>query len=68
MSVEGLCEVCESGTVEDGCERCGRLVCAEHYDEPTGFCTACVSAAGRRPDEHDGGRDEHPDGVDEYRF
>lgn len=69
MSVSGLCELCESGSVEDGCERCGRLVCSEHYDEPTGFCTACVSEAGRSPgDTPNGGRGQRPDGVDEYRF
>ena len=68
MSVSGLCEVCESGSVEDGCERCGRLVCSEHYDEPMGLCTACVSEFGGGPDGGSGDRDERPDGVGEYRF
>ena len=68
MSVSGLCEICETGSVEDGCERCGRLVCSEHYDESMGFCTDCVSEFGRGPDGGSGGRDERPDGVDEYRF
>ena len=67
MSVAGLCELCESGPVEDGCDRCSRLVCAHHYDEPTGLCTAGRSEMGDT--DQVGGRDEgYPDGVDVYRF
>ena len=72
MSVAGLCELCESESVEDSCDRCGRLVCARHYDEPTGLCTVCLSELEEGSDrDGDGGRGEerdYPDGVDEYRF
>lgn len=68
MSVSGLCEICESGSVEDGCNRCSRLVCARHYDEPTGLCTVCVAELGEDPEDGDRGIDDSPDGVDEYQF
>lgn len=68
MSVAGICELCESDSAEDGCDRCGRVVCAHHYDEPTGLCTMCIAELGGSSEE--GGRDstDYPDGVDEYRF
>ncbi len=68
MSVAGICELCEADSVEDSCDRCGRLVCAHHYDEPTGLCTVCVAEldGGSGNDDRDGGG--YPDGVDEYRF
>ncbi|MCQ4332630.1 hypothetical protein KM295_03820 [Natronomonas sp. F2-12] len=72
MSVAGLCELCESESVEDGCDRCSRLVCAHHYDEPTGLCTLCLSELGDGDsggsDRNDGREKGYPDGVDEYRF
>ena len=46
MSVEGLCQVCESAPVEHQCRRCGALVCTAHYDEETGLCTACAAEVG----------------------
>ncbi|PSP95319.1 hypothetical protein BRD07_08320 [Halobacteriales archaeon QS_9_68_42] len=69
MSVAGLCEICEGSTVEDSCDRCGRVVCAKHYDTETGYCTDCLSELGRRPSEG-GERNEpdRPDGVEEHRF
>jgi len=66
MSVDSLCEICGTGTVEDGCDRCGRLVCAEHFDESMGMCTDCLAEFGEQPTEND--RGEYPDGVEEYRF
>lgn len=68
MSVEGLCAICETGTVEDGCDRCGRMVCGKHYDQDTGLCTDCLEEAGRRPGGGDNTQPDKPDGVDEYRF
>jgi hypothetical protein len=73
MSVSGLCEVCESRPVTDGCERCGQVVCEQHHDEETGLCTACyVEVHGSRPLGDGGGtrgrERDYPDGVDEYRF
>ena len=68
MSVTGLCELCTTNEVVDGCDRCGRLVCETHYDEETGLCTDCLREAGGRPAD-DTGRpaDEHDD-VDTYQF
>ena len=69
MSVSGLCEVCEQRTVEGGCDRCGRLVCAEHFDEETGLCVACAAELRRARDGEPAGRpSDMPDGVDTYRF
>lgn len=67
MSVEGLCAICETGTVEDGCDKCGRMVCGKHYDQGTGLCTDCLKETGRRPGG-DTTQPDKPDGVDEYRF
>ena len=67
MSVAGLCEVCEASSVADSCDRCGRVVCAKHYDTETGYCTDCLTDLGGTPDDGAGGRD-YPDGVDEYQF
>jgi len=66
MSVAGQCEICGSGPVEDGCDRCGRLVCIDHYDDASGLCSSCLSEFGEEPSG--GGEGEYPDGVDEYRF
>jgi hypothetical protein len=67
MSVSGLCEICESATVEDSCKRCGRLVCEKHYDRETGLCTDCLAELGGKP-TGDGETRDYPDGVDEYQF
>jgi hypothetical protein len=46
MSVSGPCEICQVGTVDDACDRCGKLVCERHFDEQTGFCVECVAEVG----------------------
>jgi hypothetical protein len=66
MSVSGRCELCQEGEVVDGCDRCGRTVCDEHYDLPSGLCVDCVSELGGDPTGR--GRDDLPDGVGEYQF
>jgi len=43
MSVTGQCAVCLAGPVEHTCDRCGGLVCADHFDEPTGLCVDCAA-------------------------
>jgi len=43
MSTTTLCQVCESATAEHRCGRCGAMVCARHYDDDTGRCTACAA-------------------------
>jgi hypothetical protein len=69
MSVSGLCEICEAAEIEDQCDRCGRLVCADHYDRDTGLCTDCAAEVGRQPDRSREDRDrDYPDGVGEYEF
>ncbi|MES3516701.1 MAG: hypothetical protein PPP58_03445 [Natronomonas sp.] len=65
MSVAELCELCQTGTIEDGCDRCGRLVCETHYDESTGLCTDCAAEMPERDREE---TREYPDGVEEFRF
>jgi hypothetical protein len=69
MSVAGLCEICEGSTVEDSCDRCGRVVCAKHYDAETGYCTDCLSELGGPPSEgSERNEPDRPDGVEEHRF
>lgn len=71
MSVAGLCEVCEAAPIDDGCDRCGRLLCDRHHDEQTGLCPSCsaevvgADPSDRSPSGSPGGL---PDGVDEYQF
>ncbi len=62
MSVAGVCSVCSVGDVAGGCDRCGALVCARHYDKDSGLCTDCLQEVGSRPSG------ERPDDVGEYRF
>jgi len=66
MSVAGGCEICQTEDVDFACDRCGGLVCADHFDETVGLCLECVAEVDGRPTEGD--REELPDGVDTYRF
>ena len=68
MSVSGLCELCSTNEVVDGCDRCGRLACEVHYDEETGLCTDCLQEVGGTPDDDIERRPDGPDGVDTYQF
>jgi hypothetical protein len=70
MSVSGLCELCERREVVDGCDRCGRLVCEEHFERRHGVCSACFAQFGGRGPDRGGEHDERdsPDGVGEYRY
>lgn len=43
MSVQGLCQICESAIANYQCRRCGALVCSAHYDEERGLCTECAA-------------------------
>lgn len=54
MSVAGLCEICQTGTVEHTCDRCGNLVCDQHLDRTTGRCTECVADTSGRPGQGEG--------------
>ncbi len=65
MSVSGLCQICESREANDTCDRCGRAVCSQHYDEAFGLCLDCAEGAGSDPGQPDGpGRDD----IDDVRF
>ena len=68
MSVSTPCEICTTNSAEHTCNRCGQLVCDEHFDETTGYCAECTVDAtdGRRPDTVPDS-DDMPDGVDTYR-
>lgn len=66
MNVSSPCELCNRADVRGSCDRCGRLVCGEHFEEDLGLCVECVAEVGGDreavPDE------DMPDGVDTYRF
>lgn len=56
MSVSGLCELCQDATAVDRCERCGAVVCAEHYAADIGYCLDCARQAGPgEPGDYDEG-------------
>ncbi|WP_433625727.1 hypothetical protein [Halomicrococcus sp. NG-SE-24] len=46
MSVSGLCQICESREATHDCDRCGKLVCDEHWSRDSGFCVECVAELG----------------------
>lgn len=46
MSVAGLCGICEAARAVGSCDRCGTVVCRDHYVEEHGICTVCASAQG----------------------
>lgn len=66
MSVSGTCELCMEREAQWGCDRCGKLVCSEHYDRDTGYCTECAAEI-KRPGKPTSDNDEWRDGVDTYR-
>ena len=68
MSVSGLCAVCNAPDVEHTCDRCGSLVCDEHWDGETGLCVECAAEVGRTRGRGDPEPTDRPDGVDTYRF
>ena len=70
MSASGLCQICEQREIEDGCARCGRLICERHLEEGAGLCVECYAEVGGSWEDDDGtGQDgPGPDGVDTYEF
>jgi hypothetical protein len=72
MSVEGLCQVCESAPGDHACERCGAVVCDRHFDDEYAMCVNCVAeVAGGDHDRDDDGGGRQFDDEDvpgEYRF
>jgi hypothetical protein len=67
MSSTGLCAICNAPETEAFCDRCGRLVCDDHFDDSAGYCTECAAELG--PERGGGTNDDDlPDGVDTYEF
>lgn len=52
MSISGICSVCQDAPADEHCDRCGTLVCREHFDETSGCCMQCANGVG------DGVRDD----------
>ncbi|MEF8775755.1 MAG: hypothetical protein V5A43_04530 [Haloarculaceae archaeon] len=67
MSVSSPCEVCGAADVRHTCDRCGRLVCADHYDDSLGFCVECAAEVGGGGGDRIPTGEDMPDGVDVYR-
>ncbi|MFB6135185.1 MAG: hypothetical protein ABEJ04_00310 [Halobacteriaceae archaeon] len=69
MSVTGVCQICESAEAVHACDRCGRVVCADHFDEAVGLCVECAAETGDRPERGERGRTrgDHPDDWGEPR-
>lgn len=63
MSVSTLCQVCESREAEHTCERCGRNVCARHYDDAFGLCVNCAEAADGDGQANGPGRDDAGENI-----
>lgn len=55
MSVTGLCQICEAAEAKHDCNRCGKLVCNDHWDRESSLCVECVAETG-------GGRERTPAG------
>lgn len=55
MSVEGLCGICGSAPADRQCDRCGTLVCADHFALTDGVCADCATELkrGRGSEEGD---------------
>ena len=53
MSVTGICSVCGSADANRVCDRCGNVVCEDHYDR-RGVCTECAAEmSGADPTDSD---------------
>jgi len=74
MSVSGLCQVCEAAEATHDCDRCGKLVCSEHWDRDSGICVECAAELGgdveRRTPSGPGAEDVRPPDTDDetHRF
>lgn len=69
MSVAGSCEICQTGRVAHTCDRCGNLVCSEHFEKGLGLCVECAAEVTRNRGQGESREDERgEDGTDTYRF
>ncbi|PSP60199.1 hypothetical protein BRC73_03420 [Halobacteriales archaeon QH_7_66_37] len=66
MSLSGNCEICGLPSVEFSCDRCGSLVCDDHFEADVGLCTECRAEVGGTGGVPAG--EDPPDDVDTYRF
>jgi hypothetical protein len=55
MSVQGLCQVCESAQAKHTCDRCGAMVCDDHWDRELGYCSECAAEYRRARGDADRG-------------
>lgn len=67
MSVSSPCEICGTADVRHTCDRCGQLVCDDHFEESIGFCVECAAQVGGGSGDPIPDRKDLPDGVDVYR-
>jgi hypothetical protein len=68
MNASSPCEICHRRAVEHTCDRCGQLVCADHFDEDLGFCLECSAEVSDSPSRREQTPEPGPDGEDIYRF
>jgi hypothetical protein len=66
MNVSSPCEICGGLAVEHTCDRCGSLVCEDHYSTETGLCVECTAEVGGGDQPQSA--EDLPDGVDTYQF
>ncbi|NHN47258.1 hypothetical protein G9464_06555 [Halostella sp. JP-L12] len=52
MSISGLCQICQSREAQVQCDRCGNMVCRQHFEESAAVCADCASEV----EETGGGR------------
>ena len=45
MSISGLCQVCQSWEAQTQCDRCGNMVCRQHFEDSVGVCADCAAEA-----------------------
>ncbi|MFW5895997.1 MAG: hypothetical protein ACOCUA_01285 [archaeon] len=53
MSISGLCQICEAAEASHRCDRCGNLVCDDHFEATRGYCVDCVRQIGGEDESGD---------------
>ncbi|WP_266079835.1 hypothetical protein [Haladaptatus caseinilyticus] len=69
MSVTGLCQICETAEATHDCDRCGALVCSEHWNRGNGLCVECTAeiggGSGEKTPRGSGSEDIRPPDTDD---